>query len=235
MSKSLVTRVQEYLKAKFNKELVVDGQYGPRTHATVTALSVPQKTTLYSTIPGTKGIVDRYTNNTKIDSISKVNLDTLIKAVVRMVPGVRESTVQFIVSHEAKGLSDGSKQTNYINELGYRGLTQMGKVAWTDALSAAKELGIKLPTFEAGSLDAQSNILAAALYVYKNKGYLRTQYGKTREFAESVSDNVLYSMHLQGPTGFQKYLSSGSIIGDQSKRAVATLSVAKSELGKIKA
>lgn len=235
MSSSLVTRIQEYLKKKFSSKLVVDGLYGPRTHATVTALPVSQQSVLYSTIPGSKGIVDRYTNNSKVITISRDNLSMLIKAVIRMVPGVRESTIQTIISHEAMVLKNGQFQVNYINDLGYRGLTQMGKPAWTDALDAARELGIKLPSLEAGALDAQSNVLAAALYVYKNKGYLRTRFGKSREFVESASDDILYGMHVQGPQGFKNYLQTGKVLGDQSKKAVATLASAKAELGKIKA
>lgn len=77
----------------------------------------------------------------------------------------------------------------------YKGLFQVGELAWEDATPVANSVGVSLGSFSSGWRDPFKNAVAAAAFAVRNTGYARD-----KKYMAPLTNEVLYAMHNQGHT-----------------------------------
>lgn len=148
----------------------------------------------------------------------KIHIDKAA-AVVGLDPSIMEGFVRL----EAEKSADGKWFNPNSRNGSFKGLTQMGVAAWTDATKwLQSRKGVSLPSYDSSAFDAYYSVLAGSAYAALNAELLRKR-------KLPVTAYTLYAAHNQGVGGFAALVRGGSVVGQQSKAANSVIAQAVTE------
>lgn len=226
-----VRRAQALLVSETAQSLIIDGVWGPRTDGAYLRAPIITQSHVGKSLENDgftiNAIRARYVNGGRwLAEYAVLSLADRASDVV----GLRRSYLRMLLALEPVR-RQGKDGTEYDCEClspsrQYRGLFQVGALAWEDARAVVPELG----SYEANWRDPYLNAIAAAAFARRNMGYAKQLYGYTRD----LSDQALYALHNQGHSFIKsaKMGGNGYYFSSQSVAAQKLLLAASSEIHK---
>lgn len=209
--------------------LVIDGLSGPKTNARLMGLSASERERINRTIRQFQGgVVERISPSVPPRMMYSEEFLSGYLQEAEAIYNVSAITLKFILEHEAsKESRDGTVFYDASSRMGsYRGLMQMGELAWQDAMALDASVGANQlvgTSFAKDAYDPRLSILACAAFNRRLRGY-----AKSAGFKGSFTKEIAYAMHNQGP-GFIIHTLSGKgtlFIENQSPAAQRTYRLA---------
>lgn len=222
-----------------DEKINVDGVMGPETRGAYKDLPGGSKSVVNNLLTSrNKSVIDLLNEASKPDEpegrwFSKQALMPWIEEAAARY-NVPESALVFFLEHEpSTRVRSGKREYDSKSRNGqYRGLMQMGEMAWQDAVQKDREIGGSTPlsgtSWSRDAYNPRRNILAAAAYAAKNEDYA---WSKGR-FRGPFTPEQYYAAHNQGWQFWAKAKEGARPpwYANQSKKAQHTIDRALAQL-----
>lgn len=220
---------QAVIRARLGRGLRVDGVWGPQSQAAFQRLDEASRSTVTDML-GEMGVSLSNGSRPPPAWISRSALEPIVRDVAKET-SINPSYFWFLLDYEPLKRFIGGEIHYDVTSVSssYRGLAQMGLLAWTDASNElmARTGRDDLGSWESKWSDPRQSLRAAGWYAVANTKRLR-QAG----YSGVVTNDLLYAMHNQGPSFVESVRTGGKgrWFSQQSTKAKRTLELAAEQL-----